>query len=73
MYEHVHAMHKPAVAALKQIAKERDLPYKQVQRLFVRKNNEEVTDRFWELIWKEHGEHYRYVYFCPDCRKFTVE
>lgn len=30
MYEHVHAMHKPALAVLKQIAKEMNLPYKRV-------------------------------------------
>lgn len=49
MYEY-DAMHKPAVAALKQIAKEMDLPYKRVQRLFVRENDVEVTVRFWELV-----------------------
>lgn len=56
----------------KTVARQYNLPYPQVFRLFV-DENAECTEWFWTTFYREFPDSpYHYVAFCPACRRFDL-
>ncbi len=71
---HVKQENKLACDAMKQLAKARGRPYKEVKKQFVKGQNIELTVAFWDIIHKHpQGKRYKQVFHCPGCNKFEFE
>ena len=71
---HQHRHHKGIKKVLLTIAQENRRSFQYIKKLFVVKNDLEVTARFWELVNEAYPEHqFIGVYHCPACKKFDFE
>jgi len=56
------------VNILHKIASERNIPVKKIKKLLLIKQNNEINNRFWQILDNINpGHQYNYVGCCPDC------
>ncbi|MBM7457295.1 hypothetical protein HNR62_003207 [Oceanisphaera litoralis] len=69
---HQHATNKIAREALKQVAKNFQMPYSKVLVEFRDNEDLEITADFWHEVRARHGDEYNGVIYCHGCKKFNL-